>query len=1087
MKLRVFGPIVMLVLASLGLAAQVTTATIVGTVTDQQGAAIAGAQVTATNSGTALARTVQANAQGEFRIEFLPVGEYSVEASAEGFRKTVQQGIALKVDETARVDLSLGVGGRSDSVEVTAATPQVNTGNGELGRTIENREIVDLPIVNRNVYTLLDMTPGVQRNDNSIVLGYPEQRTLINGGVDGGAGSVNYYLDGGNNMTSLRNTGNILPNPDAVQEFRIQTNNYNSEYGRFSSGVVNVLTKSGTNQLHGSLFEFVQNTILNANDWGNRFGTPPLHRNRFGGTVGGPVVKNKTFFFGSYAGLRQVTSTFLNGAVVPTPLERNGDFSQSAVKPINPVTGTTYPANKLPALDPVAANIINSYIPLANVGTNGWQGFVRTPYNSDEFLAKLDHALSDSNRLSFSYFETSGTASIVSGGIQSGTVSTPNSNIPWATQQFSWRQHNGDVSDTWIFGGDKINQVWLSFTRNFGGRLNLPQTSLSDLGSMFTGQGTASLPQITVSNFFTLGNSIAGPVAGTNFYSLRDTFSYIRGKHAFKFGGELSLGKDIQQTLLNNYGVFTFNGGVTKNALADFELGLPSALSQDAPVTGYTNTWYTAFFLQDDFRIRPRLTLNLGVRWEVQTPPTDPQDKESTYIAGVQSVVNPTAPIGILFPKDPGITRGIVSTSYKHVSPRIAFAWDPWGDGKTAVRAGFGIFWGSVSGNEWNTTSNFEPFAIRLTFTNTDTAANKGNGATLSNPYRNLPGGNPFPYTGKFVPGGSIFGPSPNFNWPYTYQTNFTIERQITKALSISAAYVGSYSHSLPFAVDLNYPTSIGATSGNVQARRPNPAFGQVLSLQSGQTASYNGFQLSATHRLSNHLQFNAFYTYSKTLDSVQLQNNTTQGGAQNIANLAEDRGRADTDMRQQMVVSLIYQPDYYSGNSSVMRNILNGWSISPIVKVHSGLPFTILNGADANLDGVTNTDRAQLVGDPLSGTCPNGAAVGSPLCWFNTAAFARNVPTNGKPVDGNSPRNFLDAPSFKDVDLAIFRIFKLRENMTFQVRGEATNVFNFVNLNPPASSTGTTANTSTTPGTFGTISNAGLMRQMQIGLRLTF
>src|SRR5215469_9108095 len=310
MKLRVFGPIVMLVLASLGLAAQVTTATIVGTVTDQQGAAIAGAQVTATNSGTALARTVQANAQGEFRIEFLPVGEYSVEASAEGFRKTVQQGIALKVDETARVDLSLGVGGRSDSVEVTAATPQVNTGNGELGRTIENREIVDLPIVNRNVYTLLDMTPGVQRNDNSIVLGYPEQRTLINGGVDGGAGSVNYYLDGGNNMTSLRNTGNILPNPDAVQEFRIQTNNYNSEYGRFSSGVVNVLTKSGTNQLHGSLFEFVQNTILNANDWGNRFGTPPLHRNRFGGTVGGPVVKNKTFFFGSYAGLRQVTSTF---------------------------------------------------------------------------------------------------------------------------------------------------------------------------------------------------------------------------------------------------------------------------------------------------------------------------------------------------------------------------------------------------------------------------------------------------------------------------------------------------------------------------------------------------------------------------------------------------------------------------------------------------------------------------------------------------------------------------------------------------------------------------------------------------------
>src|SRR5215472_10644012 len=325
------------------LQAQITTTTLVGTITDNTGAVLIGAQVVATNTGTSLRQSVMTNVQGEYRIEFLPIGEYTVEVKATGFKTFVQKGVRLTIDETARVDVSLGVGSTGETVEVTAAAPAVNTTNPELGRTVEPEEIVDLPIVNRNLYTLLDLTPGVQRNDNSIVLGYPEQRTLINGGVDGGAGSVNYYLDGGINMTSLRNTGNVLPNPDAIQEFRVQTNNYNAEYGRFASGVINVITKSGTNEFHGSAFEFVRNTVFNANTWGNPFDTPPLHRNQFGLTFGGPIVRNKTFFFASYSGLRQNTSAFLTGAIVPTALERAGDFSQSTAKPVNPVTHTAYP------------------------------------------------------------------------------------------------------------------------------------------------------------------------------------------------------------------------------------------------------------------------------------------------------------------------------------------------------------------------------------------------------------------------------------------------------------------------------------------------------------------------------------------------------------------------------------------------------------------------------------------------------------------------------------------------------------------------------------------------------------------------
>src|SRR5258708_9944197 len=339
MRTKTFISVIcLLVLAPIVMTAQITTTTVFGTVTDKTGAALVGADVTATNTGTNLSRSGKTNEQGEYRIEFLPVGNYSVAVNAAGFKKFIENGVVLEIGQMARIDASLAPGSTSEVVEVTAAAPIVNTSSPELGRTVENAEIIDLPIVNRNLYTLLDLTPGVQRNDNTIVLGYPEQRTLINGGVDGGAGSVNYYLDGGGNMTSLRNTGNILPNPDAIEEFRVQTNNYSAEYGRFASGVINVLTKSGTNQFHGSVFEFVQNTMFNANDWGNTFPTPPLHRNRFGAAIGGPIRRDKTLFFVSYARLPHVSSTVLNGARRPPPIEPAASLSPPAERPVEPLT-----------------------------------------------------------------------------------------------------------------------------------------------------------------------------------------------------------------------------------------------------------------------------------------------------------------------------------------------------------------------------------------------------------------------------------------------------------------------------------------------------------------------------------------------------------------------------------------------------------------------------------------------------------------------------------------------------------------------------------------------------------------------------
>jgi outer membrane receptor protein involved in Fe transport len=1107
LRLIPFAVIALLLSIPLMVTAQVTTATMVGTVTDPGGAKVPGAQVTAKAVETGLSRSVTANEEGDYRIEFLPTGKYTVEVTFTGFKKALLSDIVLQVNETARVDVALAVGQVSETVTISEmTTPVVNTSTSEIARTIQSAEITSLPLVERNVYTLLDLTPGVQSNNNGVatastgtstfILGYPEQRTLINGGTDGGTGSVNYYLDGGVNMTNLRNTGNILPNPDAIQEFKVQTNSYNAEYGRYASGVVNVITKSGTNQFHGSVFEFVRNDMFNANDWGSTLAKAPYHRNQFGGTVGGPIKKDKAFFFASYAGLRQATSTFLSGARVPTALERTGNFTASATKPTDPATNAPFVCNGVQNVicsnrqDAVAVKIINDFIPTSNVtlanGNAGWQGNISTPYNFDEYLGKVDVQLNQAHRLNVSYFNTGGTSRTRGGS----------GNLPWSFQDSTWRQHSVNASDVWIISSSKINQVWLTFSRNFGGRINLPATSLTDLGSAFTIQGTPNLPQITVTGYFTLGQQIGGPTAGTNFYSARDVFSWVKGKHSLKLGGEISLNKDIQQTLLNNYGVFTFNanstarvagGGVTAaagNAFADFLIGIPSAVSQDAPVTGYTNTWYTALFVQDDFKVHPRVTLNLGLRWDVQTAPTDPLNRVVNYEPGKKSVVNTAAPVGALFFGDPGVERGGIPNSYTHFSPRIGFAWDVAGDGKTSIRGAAGAFYGSISGNEWNTMTNFQPFSTRLTFTNINQKTNAAGvplGATLINPYNAFVGGNPFPYKGTFATGGGLFPVASDFEWPFTFQMNIGVQRQLTRSLVVGAAYVDTEAHNLPFARDINYPalTPTATTAGaNILARRPNPLFGAILELDSDQDASYHGLQITSAMRMSHHVTFNAFYTLSKTNSSVQLYNSTTQGGAQNFSRLYEDKGAGDTDQRHVFSMSMTYKPDYFSKDgNAVLRHIFNGWSLSPIVKIRSGLPFTVTNGnVDANLDGNT-ADRAQLIGDPHLDN-PTAAR------WFNTAAFAQNPVVTGVATDGTSPRNFLYGPGYWTVDLGISRDFHLTERVGLRFRAEATNAFNHVNLGQPNASVPANVATSTT---FGVISSAGAMRKLQFGLRLTF
>ena len=1131
------------IISSGRLRAQITSSTIYGQVTDAMGGAVAGAQVAVTNTDTNLTRAMETNSAGEYRVELLPVGNYRVEITKTGFKKVVLGGVVLEVNVPARVDALLQLGDINQTVTVSESVPLVDTTSPEIGRTIENQEVVNLPLVNRNAYQLLQLTPGVQNSSFNpgqpnpvITLGYPEQRTFINGGVDGGAGSVSYYLDGGINMTGLRNTGNILPNPDAIQEYRVETNNYSAEYGKMSSGVITVITRTGTNAYHGGLFDYWRTDALNAAPWNSTVGTPPLRRQQFGGTFGGPIRKDKTFFFGSYQGLRQLSSFLFNGATLPTAVEAGGNMAallKGGSLPSQYTCGsTTVICSSL--LDPVAQKLLTSTVfpNIPTAGTGAFQAVAPSPYNTDEFLIKLDHNLTSNQRLGGSYFYTSGNNQVPP---LNSTTGQPNGNVPWDVQKFTWRQQNLNLSDTWTARSNLANQLWLGYTRNIAGRLNLPGTSLGDLGSGFTVQGPHSLPQISVTGFFSAASAIAGPVAGSNFYSVRDVVSYTRGRHSISFGGDETLDKDVQQTLLNNYGVFGFNSTNINDAvsgkstpvpaLANFVMGLPTSVSQDAPVTGYTNNCSTGLFVQDNFRIIPRLTLNLGVRWDIQTPPTDPLNRGTSFQVGQQSTAVPAAPQGALFNGDPGITRGIVPVRWHHVSPRVGFAWDPFGDGKTSIRAGAGVFYGSVSGNEWNTVTNFEPSAVRFGFTNvTQQVTGSGmtavpKGATLSCPYNKLvaknasgaplgptvtcaagsgsgvSGTDPFPFVPPqfLTPGGPFFGFAKNFQWPYSYQFNLSVQRQVTSNLTVSAAYVGNLTHDLPFAQDINAPATgalapaCAKTDGaNIVDRRPidNPGvatcaapgspFGTVLLVQSNQTASYNGLQATAQLRLTHGLMLYSFYTFSHTFDSVQLDNTTTQGGAEDMTNLGLERGPADFDLRHQFVTALVWRLNYYNGRHPLARNVINGWTISPIINIHSGFPFTILDGKDANLTGNSAAERAQLVPGQNPVLSNRTAAE-----WFNTAAFSLNPAVNGISVNGNSGRNMLRGPTFKDVDLAISRDFVFREHMDLQLRADAYNVFNIVSLNSPGATVGT--------ATFGVITSASAMRQLQLGLRFTF
>jgi hypothetical protein len=896
--------------------------TLAGTVTDPQGNVVPFATVNATNVDTGVARTSTANARGEYRIEYLSVGIYTVEIKAKGFKTFLQTGVVLLLDQTQRVDVPLTLGEAQETVTVNAAPPLVDTTTAELGRTMDSDEIVGMPLVNRNAYAELSLTAGVQSNSASaqsnpsgtpnFQIGEPATEVIINGGIDAGVPMVSYYLDGGINMTGLRNYGSPLPNPDALEEFRVETSDFSAQYGRMSGAVVTAVTKSGTNKLHGSLFEFNRNTDLNATPWGSIFNAQ-YHRNQYGVTLGGPVKHDKAFFFFSNAGLRQVVGQQLTGAVVPTTAEREGDFTAFSAPVYMPGTKTqvdgtnsspncaTPTPNCIPSglLDNTAANLLSTYIPLPNLG-NTYSGYFTGPTNEDEYLGKYDASIGSDDHAAVSYFFLKTVQDAYGSG-----------DIPYIVNQAFSTQHVVNISDVHTFSPATANQAWITFTRVAGGRVNLPAgVNLGTLGSTFTIQGPSTLPSLSVSGDFSAGGALAGPVSDTNFISLRDVVSTTKGKHSLDFGGEFSAEKDPLSGNLENFGSFSFSESApttTGNALADFVTGQVNSMEQDTPYHTLTSDWYFAFFLQDTFRVLPKLTLTLGLRYDVQTAPVEASNLTATFVPGVQSTVIRSAPLGMLFPGDAGVPRGIAPNRWHHVSPRVGIAWNPFGDGRTAVRAGFGVFYGSVSANEWNQPGNAQPFAVRQTFNSI---------ASLSNVYgspASFPNGDPFPYTfnpssPRFFPAAGIETISEQYQWPLTYQLNAAVQHQFPKQVSATVAYVGALTNHIPFTEDLNYaPYAPGAntTQASINSRRPyDPGvLGQITYNETEEATSYHSLQITASRPLTHNLMLHAFYVLSHTFDGVNPDGDGP-ASAQDFDNLWEERGVATNDQRH--VTSLL-------------------------------------------------------------------------------------------------------------------------------------------------------------------------------------
>ncbi len=1052
-----------------------TTGGIGGVVKDATSAVAPSVALTATNTGTNAAFKTISDSGGNYAFRSLPVGLYDVSATASGFKRFVSNGVRVQVNELVRVDVSLQVGDLTQTVDVSGQVAIVDTTSATLRTVVDQQRIETLPLNGRNVTQLMQLVAGVIPDP---ILANVTSDTTYPGvtpvSVNGGrANTTNYILDGGQNNDHYSNAPNPMPNPDALQEFSVQTNNFSAEYGRSMGGIVNAVTKSGTNDLHGSAFWYIRNHDLNA---ANRFAPAlpgggkeddGLERNQFGATIGGPVMipklyngKNKTFFLYSYQGTRLKQAPTSVEQLVPTAAQRVGDFSKLGSVIRNPTTGQPYGANKIPTADfnPISQQMLG-FIPTPAGGSDTISFAIPGDQDENQHLVKIDHELSSKNRFSVRFWDSKAN--------QPAFLDLKN--YLTANPGHVWRNTSVTVGDTHIFTPGLLNSFIFGFNRMNNNNAPITPRSYADLGMKIYSPPT---PQwnLSIGGYFDLDTN------DTNTFFRRelqfsDTVRWTKGRHSMTMGGELGKGiGDIDNNFRAN-GEFTFSPDApfTGNGLADFMVGKFSNLTQG--IGEYKNTRFTLFsmFFQDSYKFSKRLTIDIGLRWEPFFPYTDANGKLAALRSGQQSTRYVNAPKGILYPGDAGIPDGGYDTRWKNFGPRIGFAYDIFGDGSTSIRGGYGIFYDRPNTISTNSAANQAPFGTVVSI--------NGNATNnFTNPYAGAT--NPFP--APLNPPSDVRFALPMVAFAYTpgmrngnlQGWNLALERQLVRNFVLRVAYAGSKGTHLVNLREGNPATyAPGVTTATTNARRPLfPNFGNITLVEPGQTSIYNSLQVTTEKRFSRGFSFLMNYTWSRSIDTGSFPKQTGQT-VTSVFNIRNDRGISDFHRTHVMVMSGLWELPIHP-KSGIAKALIGGWNLNGIVSLRSGFPLNIRSGVDNARTG-TGNQRVDIIGNPyFSGDRSRSEQINA---WLNKAAFAPNA----LGTFGNLGRNAFYGPGFASTDLGLLKDFVIRERFKAQFRFEAFNAFNRVNLLIP--------NRVRTSGNFLRITEADSPRILQFAVRFAF
>jgi hypothetical protein len=1078
----VFAILVVSCLCTVRLHAQ-ATASMVGTVHDSAGAVVPGASVTALNPDTGFTRTVVTNSQGFYEITSMPTGPYTLTAVLKGFKQSQVPNIVLQVEQKALVDITLSPGAVTQTVNVTEAPTLIQTESSSLGQVITHQQIVDLPLNGSHVTQLTELTPGAITSNTKGGPGAGSNTGFTTVAVSGGQSEkTEFILDGITDTEQLYNGIQFEPSVDFVQEFKVLSNSFPAEYGRGSAEVL-MSTRSGTNQIHGTVFEFLRNNAFDALPYFAAKGTStaPLHRNQFGAAVGGPILRNRLFYFLNYNGVR-LNQPEEKNQIVPSAALRSGNLNGLIGPPAHdPFTLAPFPSNQIPTgeLDAAAQYFLNpAIIPLPNQpdGVHFIYGPSATS-NTDQGDIRIDYQMSPKDSF-FGRFSINDNLAISPGGLPAfgGTTNTINTK-------------NIGVGYTHIFTPNLLNNLRLGY-----GHLlyeNSPQglgtnytTQAGILGFDQTSKVFPGYPYLSLGNYASVnGNPYSPLINPTTTWELSDIVSWIKGRHS------LSMGVDARRFHLTSTnsaysrGYFTFSGGFTGNQFADFLTGFPNFGLRDFPRNTFGERDFgIPLFIQDDWKVTSKLTLNLGLRYDLALAPVQDLAQNSyfdittgkfivsTYKNGLPNLstqqVAQTAydqySSDIVTPKQAGISNNLQTISKKDFAPRIGFAYRPFDNDTTVIRGAYGVFYTLMPGNP-----TVSQAIINVPFIE-DSSLNAPATPSASSNLENF-------FNFPFGAGGSVYISAKDLNIrpPYNQEWNLAIQRELVRNLAITVAYAGDKGSRLEKDIPLNEATPTADPSAPLGPRRAWPAFGEGSNFTNIGNSIYNALQITLEKRASSGFTFLSAFTWSKLINDMNLSD---QMAVQNPQNLSLDRGLGSQDVKFRSVTSLIYALPFGRGmrfGSNISRPldlVAGGWRFGAIVQAQSGNPFTPTMEADPANTGYAYDQRPNRNG---SGKLSNPTIAR----WFDYTAFS--VPANG--TFGTSGRNILRGPGLDDWDISLLKDFHFNQRIYAEFRGEAYNVFNHPQFYNP------NTDIQAGPGVSGRITSATGSRQLQVGIKIYF